>query len=87
MTPRSGRTAPRRMAARRGLHLSKSARRDPGALDYGLFALIDIRTGKAIHPPLMGQFVHSWTLDDVEKHLLEKPARERQAATTTRARP
>jgi hypothetical protein len=57
----------RRVAARRGLRLTKSFRRDPHALDYGLFALVDIRTDEPIHP--CGLFSHSWTLDLVEDYL------------------
>ena len=72
----------RRKAARYGLQLIKSPRRDPDALDYGLFALIDPRTGGAMNPALIDQFVHSWTLDKVEKYLLptgEGPAPAREA--------
>lgn len=38
----------RRMAARQGLRLSKSPRRDHRALDYGKYALLDARTGKSV---------------------------------------
>jgi hypothetical protein len=57
------------MAARRGLKLVKSSRRDPMALDYGLWALIDVEIGSAVNPSLANQFTHSWTLDEVEDHL------------------
>lgn len=59
----------RRKAARMGLRLTKSRSRDPDALDYGLFALIDIQTNGAINPALAGHWVHSWGLVDVEKYL------------------
>jgi len=49
----------RRLAARRGYRLVKSPRRDPDAIDYGLFALIDIQTGEAVNAPLAGSFTHS----------------------------
>ena len=59
----------RRIAERSGLRLVKSARRDPNALDYGRFALIDERTGGAINPALLDRFACSWTLDQIEHHL------------------
>jgi hypothetical protein len=59
----------RRVADRQGYRLSKSPRRDPNALDYGLFALIDHLTGGAANPALAGHFVHSWDLDTVEAYL------------------
>ena len=59
----------RRIADRRGYRLSKSPRRDPNALDYGLFALLEHRTGGAVNAPLADHFVHSWDLDTVEAYL------------------
>lgn len=41
----------RRMAERQGLRLVKSGRRDPRALDYGKFALIDDKKNRAIGGP------------------------------------
>ncbi len=35
----------RRMAHRQGLRLEKSRRRDPLALDYGTYALVNAKTG------------------------------------------
>lgn len=40
----------RRVAARRGLRLVKSRRRDERALDYGMFMLIDPQHGGAVNP-------------------------------------
>ena len=40
----------RRAAKRQGLILRKSPRRDPCAVDYGMYALIDPETGGAVHP-------------------------------------
>ena len=40
----------RRIAKRRGYILRKSPRRDPGALDYGLYAVVDIQTKELAHP-------------------------------------
>ena len=57
----------RRVAARRGLLLQKSRRRDPQALGYGRFMLVDTFTSK----PVLGAdpYAYSATLDDVEHHL------------------
>jgi hypothetical protein len=41
----------RRAADRQGLRLHKSNRRDPNALGYGLWALIDLDTGASMHNP------------------------------------
>ena len=59
----------RRAADRQGLRLEKSRSRDGRAIDYGLFALIDVRTGVAINPAIAGRWICSWTLDDVQKYL------------------
>jgi hypothetical protein len=61
----------RRIADRRGLRLVKSGRRDPNALDYGLYALIDYDTGGAVNPSLIGRYTCSWTLDQIEDYLAE----------------
>ena len=42
----------RRKAGLYGLRLSKSPRRDPDALDYGLYALIDDQTNFTVNPCL-----------------------------------
>ena len=60
----------RRMAHRQGFILSKSRRRDPNALDYGLYALLD-STGGAVHPHLIDRYVHSVDLDEVRDWLTE----------------
>ena len=56
----------RRAAKRQGLMLRKSRRRDPQALDYGQFWLIDGRTGVHI-------FGGEWGagIDEIEAHLAE----------------
>ena len=59
----------RRVAERRGMKLIKSGRRDPQALDFGLYALIDHTTGGAVNPALANRFTCSWTLDQVENYL------------------
>ena len=39
----------RRKASRRGMVVRKSRRRDPDAYGYGLYAVIDLETGGALH--------------------------------------
>jgi len=53
----------RRTANRRGFHLTKSRRRDPGALDYQGWFITDLETGARLTPK------HGLTLDEVEKWL------------------
>lgn len=53
----------RRVAERQGLRLRKSPRRDPKALDYGLYAVIDT-TGAIVEGGYVGL-----TLDQVESWL------------------
>jgi hypothetical protein len=72
----------RRKASLYGLRLSKSPRRDPDALDYGLYALFDDQTDLSINPALFGRFVYSWDLDAVEAYLIsdsDEPAPARKA--------
>ena len=72
----------RRKASLYGLRLSKSPRRDPDALDYGLYALFDDQTDLTINPALIGRFVYSWDLDAVEAYLIsdsDEPAPARKA--------
>ena len=59
----------RRVADRRGYRLSRSRSRDEDAIDYGLYALIDIQKNFAVSPVIAGRWVHSWTLDEVEEYL------------------
>lgn len=59
----------RRVAQRRGLELRKSRRRDPQAVDYGLYSLIDVETGGAVNPALAQRFLCSWTLAECEAYL------------------
>ncbi len=54
----------RRMADRQGLFLRKSRRRDPRALDYDSWWIIDLRTSLLIAGDEWG-----WSLDDVEEWL------------------
>jgi hypothetical protein len=59
----------RRVADRRGLKLVKSRSRDVNAVDYGLFALIDVRTGGAINPAIANRWACSWTIEEVRSYL------------------
>jgi hypothetical protein len=59
----------RRKAASFDLRLTKSRRRDHDALDYGLYGLILNSCNGLINPALIGQYIHSWTLDEVEQYL------------------
>lgn len=59
----------RRMADRQGLRLVKSRSRDENAIDYGLYALIDVQTNGAVNPAIAGRWVCSWTLEEVREHL------------------
>ena len=56
----------RRMADRQGLTLRKSGRRDPRALDFGMYALVDERNN-IVAGAASGRF--DFTLDDVEAYL------------------
>ncbi len=57
----------RRVAKRRGLRLTKSSRRDPRALDFGGWMLVDIYQNVVV----AGADVHeySMSLEDVEEFL------------------
>lgn len=57
----------RRMASRQGLALVKSRRRDPRALDYGTYCLVNVQTNAIV----AGGEVNGYglTLDDVEREL------------------
>jgi hypothetical protein len=57
----------RRKAARQGLMLKKSRRRDPDALDYGGYLLCDISTGLIVAGSTA--YPYSLSLDDVEEIL------------------
>ena len=58
----------RRVADRQGLQLRKSRRRDPNAVDYGLYALIERSYGSAIHPHgVISEY--DLTLEDVGLYL------------------
>lgn len=53
----------RRAAARQGLALRKTRRRDPRAYDFGTYQLVDVRTNTLVAGDQSG---FGLTLDDVE---------------------
>ena len=55
----------RRMAERQGLRLIKSRRRDPRALDYGAYWLVDLETDGVVR----GDSNVGATLDEIEAYL------------------
>ena len=61
----------RRKAARQGLALSKSRRRDPDALDYGKYALLEPATGRVVFGA--GPVGYAADLDAVEAFLTQQP--------------
>jgi hypothetical protein len=54
----------RRIAERRGMKLTRSRRRDPKALDYGLYWLTDARTGEMVSPEV------GVDVDEIERRFL-----------------
>jgi Cdc6-like AAA superfamily ATPase len=58
----------RRMAERQGLRLEKSRRRDPRAIDYGMYTLVDPNSN-AIVAGAEGTGRPNFSLDDVEAFL------------------
>jgi hypothetical protein len=71
----------RRMAKRQGLYLQKSRRRDPLALDYGGYQLIDPRSVSLVFGDDAGHGFGA-SLGDIEAYLRRPPAdrRSQQAA-------
>jgi hypothetical protein len=57
----------RRVAARRGLRLEKSRRRDPDAIDYGGYMLIDAFNNTVVSGG--NPFAYSCSLADIEHEL------------------
>jgi hypothetical protein len=57
----------RRAAARQGLQLNKSRRRDPRALDYDGWMITELSTNTVVAGATPHKF--SMTLDEVEKYL------------------
>jgi len=58
----------RRMAERQGLRLEKSRRRDPRAIDYGMYMLVHENTN-SVAAGAEGTGRPNFSLDDVEEYL------------------
>ena len=70
MTPAQYKTYENRMrraAHRQGLHLVKSRRRDPRAVDYNTYMLVDIATNGVVSCGLQSSY--GLGLDDVDREL------------------
>jgi len=61
----------RRMAERQGMILQKSRRRDPQAVDFGGYMLVDIQTNGVVLGA--GAFPYQADLEDVAKYLAPSP--------------
>lgn len=61
----------RRMAQRQGLQLIKSKRRDPNALSYGTYGLIDTRTNGLVLGNGEVFDGYGCDLDEIEAYLTE----------------
>jgi hypothetical protein len=64
----------RRVAERRGMRIEKSKRRDPKAIDFGGYMLIDAAANTVISGST--PYPYSDTLDDIERMLDEAPRRK-----------
>ena len=71
MSDRTRETRIRRKANRQGLQLVKSRLRDPDALGYGRYMLVDADTNLALqYDGMVGPTGQpNWTLDEIEKWL------------------
>jgi hypothetical protein len=61
----------RRAAERQGLRLEKSRLRDPNALLYGTYQLVDERTNAIVHADHVLQRGYGLDLEDVSRYLFE----------------
>lgn len=57
----------RRIAERRGMKIEKSRRRDPKAIDFGGYMLIDVSTNAVITGG--SPYPYSASIEDIEEHL------------------
>jgi hypothetical protein len=64
----------RRMAQRQGLCVVKSRRRDPQAIDFGYYYIVDISTNCVVAGTERTQRAE-YTLNDVEEYLTGTPAK------------
>lgn len=56
----------RRISERRGFRIEKSRRKDPQAVDFGGYMLIDVRSNAVVLGA--GTFPYSATLDEIEAY-------------------
>jgi hypothetical protein len=72
ITAKSREVNARRKAARQGLVLVKSRRRDPDALGFGRYVLLDAATNGNVLPDGFGPTGEpNWTLDEIERYLTD----------------
>jgi hypothetical protein len=70
VTEKSRETRLRRMAERQGLRLVKSRLRDPNAIGYGKYVLVDVETNTVAIPDGYGPTGQpDWPLDEIEAWL------------------
>lgn len=62
----------RRMAARQGLRLLKSRRRDPYASGYGTYVLVPVADAVADEAETRAEAVFGCDLDEIERQLTSK---------------
>ena len=67
----------RRMAERQGLALRKSPRRDPNALDFGIYWIVDPARRDAV-VARGSQYDQAMSIDEVERWLARPPAGKRR---------
>lgn len=77
--PRTREQRVRRAAARQGLRLERNRVRDPRALDFGTYRLVDTFTGVATHSNTRTGY--GLTLDDVERILNERAPATRERSS------
>ena len=65
----------RRMAERQGLRLVKSRRRDPRAIDYGTYMLVNAEINGVV-AGTAGTGRPNFTLDDVENYITQAGRRD-----------
>ena len=65
----------RETADRRGLKLVRSRTRDSRAIDYGLYALLDVQTGGAINPAIARVVAKPYNSQEVATYVREVSSR------------
>jgi hypothetical protein len=65
MTEKAHENWVRRLAFRHGYQMHKSRRRDPGAMDHGLWSVVSTRTGQTVDSRRGWPPVYNWSLDEI----------------------